>query len=66
MAEVVAAHEFVHALGHAPHTSHLMAQTVYKVLGDRASGDKLKAGAIVMPPLELSDESVGMLKGISS
>ena len=64
MAEVVAAHEFVHALGHAPHTSHLMAQTLYKVLGDRPAGDKLKAGAVVMPPLELSDESVEMLKGV--
>ena len=66
MAEVVAAHEFVHALGHAPHTSHLMAQTLYKVLGDRAAGDKLKAGAVAMPPLQLSDESVEMLKGIWS
>jgi hypothetical protein len=64
MAEVVAAHEFVHALGHAPHTSHLMAQTLYKVLGDRPAGDQLKAGAVIMPPLELSDDSVGMLKGI--
>jgi hypothetical protein len=26
MAEVIAAHEFVHALGHVPHNSHLMAQ----------------------------------------
>jgi hypothetical protein len=66
MAEVVAAHEFVHALGHEPHNSHLMAQTLYKVLGDRAAGDKLKAGAVAMPPLQLSDESVEMLKGIWS
>ena len=64
MAEVVAAPEFMHALGHAPHTSNLMAQTLYKVLGDRAAGDKLKAGAVTMPPLQLSDESVKMLKGI--
>jgi hypothetical protein len=35
MAEVVAAHEFVHALGHVPHNSHLMAQTLQKVMGDR-------------------------------
>jgi hypothetical protein len=48
MAEVIAAHEFVHALGHAPHNSHLMAQTLNKVLGDRAAGDKLKAGAVAM------------------
>ena len=66
MAEVIAAHEFVHALGHAPHNSHLMAQTLNKVLGDRAAGDKLKAGAVAMPPLLLSDESVAMLKGIWS
>jgi len=64
MAEVIAAHEFVHALGHEPHNSHLMAQTWNKVLGDRAAGDKLQAGALAMPPLELSDESVDMLKGI--
>ena len=64
MAEVVAAHEFVHALGHAPHNSHLMAQTLHKVMGDRAAGDKLKAGSDTMPPLQLSDESVEMLKGI--
>lgn len=66
MAEVIAAHEFVHALGHDPHNSHLMAQTLNKVLGDRAAGDKLKAGAVAMPPLQLSDESVAMLKGIWS
>jgi hypothetical protein len=64
MAEVVAAHEFVHALGHAPHNSHLMAQTLQKVMGDRAAGDKLKAGAVAMPPLELSDGSVEILKEI--
>ena len=64
MAEVIAAHEFVHALGHAPHNSHLMTRTLSKVMGDRAAGDKLQAGAIVMPPLQLSDDSVEMLKGI--
>jgi len=31
-AEVIAAHEFVHALGHAPHNSRLMAQTFSKSL----------------------------------
>jgi hypothetical protein len=66
MAEVIAAHEFVHALGHEPHNSHLMTQTVSKVMGDRAAGDKLQAGAVAMPPLQLSDESVAMLKGIWS
>ena len=58
MHEVVAAHEFVHALGHAPHNSHLMAQTLHKVMGDRSAGDKLRAGSDSMPPLQLSDESV--------
>jgi hypothetical protein len=66
MAEVIAAHEFVHALGHAPHNSHLMAQTLTKVLGDRAAGDKLQAGGIAMPPLQLSDDSVAQLKAIWS
>ena len=66
MAEVIAAHEFVHALGHEPHNSHLMTQTFSKVMGDRAAGDKLQAGAVAMPPLQLSDESVAMLKGIWS
>lgn len=64
IAEVIAAHEFVHALGHAPHNSHLMAQTMTKQMGDRAAGDKLKAGAITMPPLELSPESIEELKAI--
>lgn len=66
MAEVIAAHEFVHALGHEPHNSHLMTQTFNKVMGDRAAGDKLQAGAVAMPPLQLSDESVDMLKGVWS
>lgn len=64
MHEVVAAHEFVHALGHAPHNSHLMAQTLHKVMGDRSAGDKLRAGSDSMPPLQLSDETVELLKGI--
>ncbi|MFO1050407.1 MAG: hypothetical protein U1E52_21220 [Geminicoccaceae bacterium] len=64
MYEVVAAHELVHALGHAPHNSHLMAQTLHKVMGDRPAGDKLKAGGQVLPPLQLSDDSVELLKGI--
>ena len=64
MAEVIDAHEFVHALGHEPHNTHLMAQTLQKVLGDRAAGDKLQAGAVTLPPLQLSDQSVDMLKSI--
>jgi hypothetical protein len=66
MAEVIAAHELVHALGHTPHNSHLMTQTFNKVLGDNAAGDKLQAGGVAMPPLQLSDETVDMLKGIWS
>jgi hypothetical protein len=64
IAEVIAAHEFVHALGHAPHNSHLMAQTMTKQMGDRPAGDKLKAGAIAMPPLALSPESIDELRAI--
>jgi hypothetical protein len=62
--EVIAAHEFVHALGHATHTSHLMGQTMNKVLGNTAAGDKLQAGAVSMPPLQLSPESVQQLKAL--
>src|SRR5262245_22708648 len=63
-AEVIAAHEFVHALGHAPHNSHLMAQTFSKSPGDRPAGDKLTAGAVSLPPLDLSDDSINQLKSI--
>lgn len=62
--EVIAAHEFVHALGHADHNSHLMAQTMTKRMGDAVAGDKLQAGAITMPPLDLAPESVEQLKAI--
>jgi predicted Zn-dependent protease len=62
--EVIAAHEFVHALGHAKHNSHLMAQTLTKRMGDAASGDKLAAGGVTMPPLDLAAESVEELKAI--
>ena len=64
--EVIAGHEFVHALGHTPHNSELMSQTMYKEAGDNAAGDKLKAGSAKLPPLTLSDDSVGILKGIWS
>jgi hypothetical protein len=63
-AEVIAAHEFVHALGHEPHNSHLMAQTFSKLPGDRPAGDKLTAGGVSLPPLDLSDDSVAQLKSI--
>jgi hypothetical protein len=62
--EVIAAHEFVHALGQAEHDSHLMAQTLYKQAGDSAAGDRLKADAVVMPPLDLSAATIELLKGI--
>jgi hypothetical protein len=62
--EVVAAHEFVHALGHEKHNSHLMAQTMGKNSGSSPAGDKLEAGAVSMPPLALSPESVNVLLGI--
>ncbi len=62
MFEVIAAHEFVHALGDVKHSSHLMAQTMYKQMGSKPSGDKLKAGTILLPPLQLSPTSVTTLK----
>ena len=62
--EVVAAHEFVHALGHEDHNSHLMAQTMYKEAGNRGAGDKLKAGDVELPPLVLSADTVTTLQGL--
>jgi len=64
--EVIAAHEFVHALGHADHNSHLMGQTMTKMLGNSAAGDKLQAGSVLMPPLQLADDSVDQLKSLWS
>lgn len=61
---VVAAHEIVHSLGHDSHNTHLMAQVFQKVMGNSAAGDKLQAGPIMLPPLQLSDASVQELKGI--
>ena len=62
--EVIAAHEFVHALGHAPHNSLLMTQTVYKEPGDSAGGDTLRAGSARMPPLLISPESIDILTAV--
>lgn len=62
--EVIAGHEFVHALGHDQHNSHLMSQTMYKEMGDRAAQDKLRAGAIHLPPLSLSDDTVATLQSL--
>ena len=46
----------------APQPTHLMAQTFYVVTGDDASGDKLKAKDALMPPLQLSNATIGDLK----
>jgi hypothetical protein len=62
--EVIAGHEFVHALGHEPHNTHLMSQTMYKEAGDRPVDDRLKAGTIRLPPVVLSDDSVELLQSI--
>jgi predicted Zn-dependent protease len=62
--EVIAGHEFVHALGHSAHNSHLMGQTMQKELGDSGAGDRLRAGGVRMPPLTLAQESVSQLKTI--
>lgn len=61
---VVAAHEIVHSLGHDGHNTHLMAQVFQKIMGNSAAGDRLQAGSVIQPPLQLSDASVRMLKGI--
>jgi hypothetical protein len=60
--EVIAGHEFVHALGHSAHNSHLMGQTMYKELGDSGAADRLRSAGATMPPLILSPESVNQLK----
>jgi hypothetical protein len=62
--EVIAAHEFVHALGTKKHSTYLMAQTFSKEMGDTANKDTLKAGTVKMPPLKLSPQSVKELKAI--
>ena len=59
---VIAGHEIVHALMHHTHNSHLMAQTLSVEIGDDASGDKLKAKDVLMPPLQLSNATIGDLK----
>lgn len=62
--EVIAAHEFVHALGQVEHNSHLMAQTWTKLAGDTPAGDTLQAGGISMPPLALASDSIDLLKSL--
>jgi len=62
--EVIAAHEYVHALGQEHHSSLLMTQTFNKVPGNSAAGDKLQAGPVMLPPLKLADDTVKLLKDI--
>jgi len=62
--EVIVGHELVHALGHEPHNSHLMTQTMTKDGGSRPGEDRLLAGSVRMPPLVLSDESVALLQSV--
>jgi hypothetical protein len=62
--EVIAAHEFVHALGHEPHNTLLMTQTWNKEPGDNAAGDILRGNGVKMPPIMLSPESISLLQGI--
>jgi hypothetical protein len=62
--EVIAAHEFVHALGHEPHNSMLMTRTWNKEPGDNAAGDILRGTGVKMPPIMLSPESISILQGI--
>ena len=61
--EVVAAHELVHSLGHNSHNTHLMSQTFQTVAGTSAAGDRLQVSSGMLPPIQLSDESMGVLKG---
>jgi predicted Zn-dependent protease len=61
---VVAAHELVHSLGHDSHNTHLMAQVFQKVMGNSPAGDRMQAGSVLLPPLQLSDDSVQELKDI--
>jgi hypothetical protein len=62
--QVIAAHEFVHALGQTDHDSHLMTWKMDVAAGDTPSEDKLRAGAILLPPIALSDESIALLRSI--
>lgn len=62
--KVIAAHEFVHALGQEEHNSHLMAQTMTKNSGDTPAGDKLQADGLSLPPIVLAKESIDLLKSI--
>jgi hypothetical protein len=62
--ETIVAHEIVHALGHTKaiggldHSTHLMTDI------QTYSGDKLVAGSVKMPPLQLSDPSIALLQSV--
>lgn len=62
--QVIAAHEFVHALGQEHHNSHLMAQTMQKDAGDSPGQDRLRGGSVVLPPIALSPDSISLLQSI--
>ena len=47
---------------HHKHNTHLMAQTFSVEIGTDASDDKLKAKDVLMPPMQLSNATVGDLK----
>lgn len=62
--QVIAAHEFVHALGQTGHDSHLMTWKMDVAAGDSPSQDRLRAGALLLPPIILSDDSISLLQSI--
>ena len=62
--EVVVAHEIVHGLGHDGHNTGLMVDLIQPVIGAHASQDKVTGGGVFMPPLQLSAETIGVLKGL--
>jgi hypothetical protein len=64
--KVIAAHEFVHALGQEEHNTHLMAKSFTKDSGAQPAGDKLVAGSVSLPPIVLATESIDLLKSIWS
>ena len=49
--KVIIAHEFVHALGHDAHNSHLMTDRPTAEMGDSPRHDVLRAGSVRLPPI---------------
>jgi hypothetical protein len=62
--QVIAAHEFVHALGQTDHDSALMTWKMDVAFGDTPGQDKLRAGAILLPPIVLSEDTISLLQSI--